>query len=212
MRKIICPININTKAKKYFWGINFTLISVSTVNINILGGTVSGTNRNHPWDKLGPSPGQIGTRPWDKPVFSSIIPQYDRHFFPFVPGTGGGSSLGRLSHKGRQKNAYVFSFYCFFLFFALPSKTRQQIYAPATSRVKLAKFSAKLVANFRRSLEGDFRASFAGENRQKHFHQNSTANFTIKLHYEVLGCGGPYKSGKIPVMRREKLPTKNKTH
>ena len=33
MRKIICPININTKAKakKYFWGINFTLISVSTV-------------------------------------------------------------------------------------------------------------------------------------------------------------------------------------
>ena len=25
------------------------------------------------------------------------------------------------------------------------------------------------------------------------FHQNSTANFTIKLHYEVLGFGGPYK-------------------
>ena len=24
------------------------------------------------------------------------------------------------------------------------------------------------------------------------FHQNSTANFTIKLHNEVLGCGGPY--------------------
>ena len=24
------------------------------------------------------------------------------------------------------------------------------------------------------------------------FHQNSTANFTIRLHYEVLGCGGPY--------------------
>ena len=23
------------------------------------------------------------------------------------------------------------------------------------------------------------------------FHQNSTANFTIKLHYEVLGCGVP---------------------
>ena len=53
----------------------------------------------------------------------------------------------------------------------------------------MAKFSAKLVANFRRSLEGDFRASFAGENRQKHFpQQNSTATFTVKLHYEVLGC------------------------
>ena len=35
--------------------------------------------------------------------------------------------------------------------------------------MKLAKFSAKLVANFRRSLEGYFRASFAGKNRQKHF-------------------------------------------
>ena len=33
MRKVICPIKINTKAKanKYFRGINFTLISVSTV-------------------------------------------------------------------------------------------------------------------------------------------------------------------------------------
>ena len=56
------------------------------------------------------------------------------------------------------------------------------------SRVKLAKFSAKLVANFRRSLEGDFRASFAGENRQKHFpQQNSTANFTMKLHLRGSG-------------------------
>ena len=51
------------------------------------------------------------------------------------------------------------------------------------SRVKLAKFSAKLVANFRRSLEGDFRASFAGKMVRSIFHQNSTANFTIKLHY-----------------------------
>ena len=34
MRNIICPSNINTKAKakRYFRGINFTLISVSTVN------------------------------------------------------------------------------------------------------------------------------------------------------------------------------------
>ena len=29
------------------------------------------------------------------------------------------------------------------------------------------------------------------------FHQNSTANFTIKLHYEVLGCGGPYRFARI---------------
>ena len=55
----------------------------------------------------------------------------------------------------------------------------------------MAKFSAKLVANFRRSLAGDFRASFAGKIVRSIFHQDSTANFTIKLHYEVLGCGGP---------------------
>ena len=56
--------------------------------------------------------------------------------------------------------------------------------APAISRLKLAKSSAKLVANFRRSLEGDFRASSAGKIVRSIFHQNST--------YEVLGCGGPY--------------------
>ena len=31
------------------------------------------------------------------------------------------------------------------------------------------------------------------------FHRNSTANFTIKLHYEVLGCGGPYFFGSCQV-------------
>ena len=30
------------------------------ININILGGTVSGTNRNRPWDKTGPLPGTNG--------------------------------------------------------------------------------------------------------------------------------------------------------
>ena len=29
------------------------------------------------------------------------------------------------------------------------------------------------------------------------FHQNSTANFTNKLHYEVLGCAGPYILGAL---------------
>ena len=71
-----------------------------------------------------------------------------------------------------------------------------QFLAPTISRVKLAKFSAKLVANFRRSLAGDFRASFAGKIVRSTSHQNSTANFTIKLHYEVLGCGGPYSLAK----------------
>ena len=43
MRKIICPININTKAKakKYFRGINFTLIPVPTVTQKLLLGVDS---------------------------------------------------------------------------------------------------------------------------------------------------------------------------
>ena len=36
------------------------------ININILGGTLFGTNR--PWDKWGPSLGQTGTRSCDKPA------------------------------------------------------------------------------------------------------------------------------------------------
>ena len=44
-----------------------TLGKKKPININIFGGTVSGTNRNGPWDKWDPSPGQNGTRPWDKP-------------------------------------------------------------------------------------------------------------------------------------------------
>ena len=58
--------------------------------------------------------------------------------------------------------------------------------------MKLAKFSAKLVANFRRSLEGDFRASFAGENRQKHFPPKLHRKFHHQ--YEVWVVAGPRNS------------------
>ena len=34
MRKIICPININAKAKKYVRGIDFTLVSVPMANMS----------------------------------------------------------------------------------------------------------------------------------------------------------------------------------
>ena len=58
----------------------------------------------------GRSPGQTGTflgtdrtRRRDKPAVSCWILQSNRHFVPFVLGTGGASSLGRLSCKSRQK-------------------------------------------------------------------------------------------------------------
>ena len=72
---------------------------------------MSGTSRNRPWtngtpprDKLGPVPGT--NRPF---LFSSTVKS---PFCPVCPGTGGGSSLGRLSHRGRQKTVFVFSAHC----------------------------------------------------------------------------------------------------
>ena len=53
----------------------FTRERKKTININSFGRTVSGTNRNRPWDNWDPSPGQNGTRPWDKPAFLCLIPQ-----------------------------------------------------------------------------------------------------------------------------------------
>ena len=91
------------------------------INIIFLRGTVSRTSRNRPWDKRDPSPGQTGTRPWDKPVFFLFSSTVKSPFCP-ICGTGGGSSLGRLSRKGRQKNVYVFSVYSFFR----PQKTLAQ--------------------------------------------------------------------------------------
>ena len=72
---------------------------------------MSGTNTNCPWDKRDPSPGQIGTRPWDKPVFFFFLfnSTAKSPFCPVCPWDGWGLSLGQLSHKGGQKNVYVFS-------------------------------------------------------------------------------------------------------
>ena len=68
--------------------------------------TVPGTNGTPPWDKMGPVPGTN----WP---LSVEFHSKNRHFVPSVLGTSGGSSLGRLSHKGHQKNVYVFSVYWF---------------------------------------------------------------------------------------------------
>ena len=64
-------------------------------------GTVPGTNRTPPQDTLG----QIGLSLCSSTVKSPFCPRLS---------LGGGSYLGRLFHKGRQKNVYVFSVYWLF--------------------------------------------------------------------------------------------------
>ena len=42
-------------------------------------------------------------------------------------------------------------------------------------------------------------------------HQSSTANFTIKLHYEVLGCGGPWKQPGVGTPKCKWFPRVTKS-
>ena len=65
------------------------------ININILGGTVSGTNRNRPWDKRDPLPGtnwdpslgQTGLFLFNSTVKSPFCPVCPWDGWGFVPGT-----------------------------------------------------------------------------------------------------------------------------
>ena len=79
----------------------FVLGKNKPININILDGTMSGTNGT-------PSLGQrepISGTNWDP-----SLGQTGRFLFTSTV------KLGRLSRKGCQKNVYVFSVYCFFFF------------------------------------------------------------------------------------------------
>ena len=69
--------------------------------------------------------------------------------------------------------------------------------------MKLAKFSAKLVANFRRSLEGDFRASFCWGKSPEAFStktppQISPSNFTTRFWV----VAGPKKRNSSPKLEK----------
>ena len=83
------------------------------ININILGGTVSGTNANRPWDKRDPPPGQIGTRPWDKRLFlfNSTVKS---PFCPVYPWGGWGFVAGTIVPQGRSEKCLCVSVYWLF--------------------------------------------------------------------------------------------------
>ena len=82
----------------------WTGLELFEININILGGTVSGTNTNRPWDKRDPSPGQIADPSLGQTglsLFNSTV--NIAIFVPFVPGTGGGSVPGTIVPQGRSE-------------------------------------------------------------------------------------------------------------
>ena len=70
--------------------VRFVSSKKKPININILDRTVSGTNRNRPWNKRDPSLGQVGTCPLHKPnstVKSRLCPVCPWDRWGFVSGT-----------------------------------------------------------------------------------------------------------------------------
>ena len=106
----VCGAHCAERHRNVIPGVTRMLGKKKPIDINILGGTVSGTNGTpslgqtgpHPWDKLGPVPGT--NRP-SCVYFHGKLP-----FCPVCPWDGWGVVLGRLSRKGREKNVYVFFF------------------------------------------------------------------------------------------------------
>ena len=76
------------------------------ININIFGGTVSGTNRNRPWDKWDPSLGQTGLSLFNSTVKSPFCPDCPWDGWGFVPGT--------IVPQGPSEKCLCVSVYWFF--------------------------------------------------------------------------------------------------
>ena len=93
------------------------------VIINILGGTVSGTNRNRPWDKWDPSPGQNGTCLGTSWPFSLSNSTLKLLFCPVCPWDGWGFVPGTIVPQGpSEKCLCVFCFLAFRPNFLDPGK------------------------------------------------------------------------------------------
>ena len=84
------------------------------ININNLGGTVSGTNGTPSLGQAGPCPGTNWDRPWNKPgrfLFTSTVKS---PFCPVCPWDGWGFVPGTIVPQGPSENVYAFSVYWFF--------------------------------------------------------------------------------------------------
>ena len=110
------------------------------ININIFGGTVSGTNRNRPWDKWEPPPG----KKWDPSLGQTGLSLFNSTvkspFCPVCPCDGWGFVPGTIVPQGPSENVYVFYVYWFFVApicdhsgLALSNKEHQQTGARSPS-------------------------------------------------------------------------------
>ena len=77
-------------------------------NINILGGTLSGTNQTRPWDKRATYPFDKLTPSLGKNGCCLLRCTVNLPLCPVCPWDGWCLSVGRLSREGRQKDACVF--------------------------------------------------------------------------------------------------------
>ena len=94
---------------------------IEPININILGGTVSGTNRNRPWDKWDLSLGQTGTPSLGQTGLSLFNSTVKSPFCPVCPWDGWGFVPGTIVPQGpAEKCLCVFCL----LVFCSPQKRR----------------------------------------------------------------------------------------
>ena len=88
------------------------------ININIFGGTVSGTNRNRPWDKWDPSSGQKRDPCLGQTGLSLFNSTVKSPFCPVCPWDGWGFVPGTIVPQGPSEKCIC----VFCLLFFLPKK------------------------------------------------------------------------------------------
>ena len=108
-------IDSQIRANRLILTNRFSRARKKLININIFGGTVSGTNRNRPWDKWDPSPGQTGTPSQGQTGRFLLNSTVKSPFCPVCPWDGWGFVPGTIAPEAlSEKCLCVFLFIGFF--------------------------------------------------------------------------------------------------
>ena len=91
--------------------VHLHIIENKTTNKRKYFGRDSVRDRQEPsLGQMEPSPWKNRTRPWDRPAVLCLIPQQNRYFVPFVPGTGGGHPWDDCPARAVRKMLMCFGF------------------------------------------------------------------------------------------------------